>query len=66
MISWRVCSEVRMFEHLAEAIAEVVYDRDMDNQGYQEWVLWEMLDPSVKEDFLKVAEDIIELIEDGV
>jgi len=54
-----------MFEHLAEAIAEVIYDHDMDNQDYKEWVLWEMLDPSVKEDFLKVAEDIIELLEDG-
>jgi len=54
-----------MFEHLAEVIAEVIYDHDMDNQGYKDWVLWEMLDPSVKEDFLKVAEDIIELLEDG-
>lgn len=53
-----------MLEHLTEVIAEVVYDHDMNNQGYKEWVLWEVLDPSVKEDFLKAAEDIIELIED--
>ena len=64
MISWSPCSEGSMLEHLSEAIAEVIYDRDMDNQGYKEWVLWEMLDPSVKEDFLRVAEDIIELIDD--
>jgi len=53
-----------MLEHLTEAVAEVIYDYDMANQGYNEWVLWEMLDPSVQEDFLKVAEDVVELIED--
>lgn len=53
-----------MLEHLIEAVAEVIYDCDMSNQGYEQWVLWEMLDPSVQEDFLKVAEDVIELIED--
>jgi hypothetical protein len=55
-----------MFEHLVESIAEVIYDRDMSNQGYLEWVLWEMLDPAVQEDFLKVAEEIVELIEDEI
>ena len=55
-----------MIEHLTEAIAEIIYDRDMDNQGYGEWVIWEMLQPSVQEDFLKVAEEIVELIEEEI
>lgn len=55
-----------MFEHLSEAIAEIIYDNEMEKEGYEEWVKWEMLDPSVQEDFLKVAEEIIELLEDEV
>lgn len=55
-----------MFGYLTESIAEIIYDRDMHNQGYTEWVKWEMLDPEVQEDFLKTAEEIIELIEEIV
>ena len=55
-----------MIEHLTEAIAEIVYDNDMDSQGYEEWVIWDFLDPGTKEDFLKVAEEIVELIEEEI
>jgi len=53
-----------MPEDLTESIAEIIYDHDMEHQGYLEWVRWEFLEPSVQEDFLKVAEEIIELIHD--
>jgi DNA-directed RNA polymerase specialized sigma54-like protein len=53
-----------MLSEITEAIAEIIYDHDMENQGYKEWVKWEVLEPSVQEDFLKVAESVIEVIND--
>ena len=55
-----------MFEHITDLVAEVIYDNDMHKDGYEEWVKWEVLDPEVQEDYLKIADEIIELIEDEI
>lgn len=54
-----------MLDDLVETIAEIVYDSEMEREGYTAWVAWEVLEGEVQEDFLKVAEDIIGIIREN-
>lgn len=53
-----------MFDDLVEIIAEIIYDSEMERDGWLEWKIWDALPSDVQEDYLQVAEEIIAHISD--
>jgi hypothetical protein len=45
-------------------VAEIVYEHSMEAEGWEDYKTWDDLSPDVQEDYLKVAEDIIETLQE--
>jgi len=57
-----------MFQHLAElslSIAEIIYDNEMEKLGHVDWKSWDKLNTQLQEHYLKVADEILDVFEEG-
>lgn len=52
-----------MFSHLSEAIAEIVYDNEME-KIHLEWTSWEGLSGHAQEYYLKLADEILNVFDE--
>ena len=53
-----------MFSHLSEAIAEIIYDNDMERLGHMGWTIWDDLNTQLQEYYLKVADEILNVFDE--
>ena len=57
-----------MFQHLAElslSIAEIIYDNEMEKLGHVDLKSWDKLNTQLQEHYLKVADEILDVFEEG-
>lgn len=53
-----------MLRDLAESIAEIIYLNEMDRNVIEGYDLWDLLADNVKEPFIQVAEEILDVVDD--